>query len=170
MKKVGSFVVNSIVLFGSYFLSATLCMIILQTVMRLWVDANSMGEYLWKTIYLYALVPVVCMVYLKITGSTHKPKLLAYMKGKEWSFKAAAGYILKNSDFWLNSIGFALWPMIFPKLFGVVNSLYFSPDFLESFPRSILSALTVSLPILIFSAIGWVIVLHRWCRDRIHVD
>ena len=170
MKKFGSFIVNSLILFWSYFLGSTLCMMVLQTAMRLFIDANSKGEYLWKTFCLYAWMLVACMVHLKITASTHKARFLTHMKGKEWSFKDAMSYILENSDFWLNSIGFAIWPMIIPKFFGVINLFYFSPSFVASFPRSILSGLTVSLPILIFSAIGWVVVLHRWCRNRIHTD
>ena len=170
MKKAGSFIVNSVALFWSYFLSSTLCMIIVQTIMRIFVDANSKGEYFWKTIYLYARMLVVCMLHLKITASSYKSKFLAYMSGKEWSFKEVLKYTLKNSDFWLNSVGFAIWPMILPKFFGVINLFYFSPDFVANFPRSILSALTVSLPILLFSFIGWVLTLHRWCKDRIHTE
>ena len=67
MKKIGSFIVNSFVLFWSCFLTSTLCMMVVQTIMRLFVDANSKGEYLWKTIYLYAWILVTCMVHLKAT-------------------------------------------------------------------------------------------------------
>ena len=170
MKKIGSFIVNSFVLFWSYFLTSTLCMMVVQTIMRLFVDANSKGEYLWKTIYLYAWILVTCMVYLKATASTHKTQYLAFMKGKEWSLKDTVGYILKNSDFWLCSIGFAIWPVIIPKFFGVIHLLYVSPTFLESVPPAILSIPTVSLPILILSAVGWILVLRFWCKKRIHMD
>ena len=170
MKKIGSFIVHSCALFWGYFLSSTLSMIVVQTIMRFFVEANSKGEYLWKTIFLYVWMPGVCMMYLKLTASTHKPKFLLYMKEKEGSLKATIGYTLKNSDFWLNSIGFAIWPIILPKLFGVVNLLYFSPEVIAQFPRPILAALTVSVPIFIFSALGWVLVLYRWCKNRIHTE
>ena len=170
MKKIGSFIVNSFVLFWSYFLSSTLCVMVAQTVMRLFIDANSKGEYLWKTIYLYAWMLATCMIHLKITASTHKTKYLAYMKGKEASLGEAVKYALKNSDFWLNSIGFAIWPVIIPKFFGVIHLLYFSPELVASFPQQFLSVITVSVPIVIFSAIGWVVVLHQWCKKRIHAD
>lgn len=169
MKKIGSFIVNSFVLFWSYFLTSTLCMMVAQTVMRLFVEANSKGEYLWKTIYLYGWMLATCMVHLKVTASTHKTQYLAFMKGKEWSLGTTAGYLLKNSDFWLNAIGFAIWPIIVPKFFGVIHLLYVSPAFLESFPRAVLSIPTVSLPILILSAVGWMLTLRAWCRKRIHV-
>ena len=168
MKKIGNFIVTSIVLFGSYFLASTFGMMVIQTLMRLFVDANSRGEYLWKTIYIYACITAICILHLKITATTQKTKFLTYMSGKKWSFKESISYILKSSDFWLNSIGFALWPMIVPKLFGVVNLLYFSPSVVENFPQSLLSALTVSLPILIFSGIGWELTLRRWYQSRMH--
>ena len=170
MKKIGSFVVNSFVLFWSYFLTSTLCVMALQTIMRLFVDANAQGEYLWKTICLYAWMLATCMIHLKITASTHKTKYLAFMKGKEWSLKVTLGYTLKNSDFWLNSIGFAIWPVIIPKFFGVIHLFYFSPDLVANMPGAILSIPTVSVPILLFSAVGWVIVLRLWCKTRIHRD
>ena len=170
MKKIGSFIVNSFVLFWSYFVSSTLCLIVLQIVMRMFIDASSRGEYLWKTIYLYAWMSATCMTHLKVTASTHKTKYLAHMRGKEWTFRGALVYTLRNGDFWLNSIGFAIWPVIIPKFFGVIHLLYVSPQFMESFPASILSIPTVSLPILIFSAIGWVMVLRLWCKNRIHTD
>lgn len=168
MKKIGNFIVTSIVLFGSYFLVSTLGMMVIQTLMRLFVDANSHGEYLWKTIYVYMCIAAVCMFHLKITAATQKTKFLTYMSGKQWRFKESTGYILKSRDFWLNSIGFALWPMIVPKLFGVVNLLYFSPSVVENFPQSLLSVLTVSLPILFLSGIGWEFTLHRWYQSRMH--
>ena len=170
MKKIGSFLVNSFALFWSYFLTSTLCLMVVQTLMRLFIDANSKGEYLWKTIYLYAWMLATCMVHLKITASTHKTKYLAFMKGKEWSLTETVGYLLKNSDFWLCSIGFAIWPIIVPKFFGVIHLLYVSPAFLESFPPAILSIPTVSLPILILSAVGWILVLRFWCKKRIHTN
>lgn len=170
MKKIGNFVVNSTVLFLSYFVSSTLCMIVVQPIMRLFVDANSKGEYLWKTVYLYAWILATCIVHLKITASTHKTKYLAAMKDKEWSLKGEFRYILKNSDFWINSVGFAIWPIIIPNFFGVIHLFYFRPNFVECFPKAILSIMTVSFPILIFSAIGWGLVLRQWFKNRLHTN
>ena len=170
MKKIWSFAVNSVILFGSYFLSSLLCTMVLQTIMRAFVDANSKGEYFWKTVLLYAFMLITCMVHLKITAPTHKTKYLASMKGKEWSLKGGIEYTLKNGDFWLNSVGFAIWPIIIPKFFGVIHLCYFTTNFVSSFPQAILSILTVSVPIFIFSAIGWVIVLHQWCKNRLHTN
>ncbi len=169
MKKIVSFIVHSFILFWSYFISSLLCLMVMQTIMRLFIDADSKGEFLWKTIFMYVWMMATCMVDLKITASTHKTKYLAYMKGKEWSFKDTVEYILKNTDFWSGSIGFAIWPVIIPKFFGAIHRLYVSPEFLVSFPRSILSVLTVSLPILILSAVGWVLVLRSWCKNRLHM-
>ena len=170
MKKIGAFVVNSIVLFWSYFLSSTLCLAALQTIMRVFVDADSKGEYLWKTVCLYAWMLVTCVIHLRATASTHKTKYLAQMEGKEWGLGEGIKYTLKNRDFWLNSIGFAIWPILIPKIFGAIHRLYFTPTFLESFPQAIISVLTVSLPIVILSAIGWVFVLYRWSKNRLHTS
>ena len=168
MKKIGSFILNSIVLFWSYFISSSLCLLVLQTAMRIFVEADSKGEYLWKSICMYAFVLGTCMAYLQVTASTHKPRYLAYMNGKDRSFVDTWVYILKNPEFWSASIGFAIWPVILPKLFGAIHRLYFSPELLESFPRAILSAVTVSCPILILSAAGWSLVLRWWYKNRMH--
>lgn len=170
MKKIGHFLLNSVVLFWSYFISSFLCLLVLQTVMRLFVEADSKGEYLWKSVCMYAFVLGTCMVYLQITASTHKPRYLAYMSGKDWSFKETLAYILKNSEFWLASIGFAIWPVILPKLFGAIHRLYFSPELLLSVPRAILSLVTVSLPIVVLSAVAWLLVLRSWCKNRMHAN
>ena len=170
MRKIGSCIVHSFVLFWSYFVSSLLCLMAMQTIMRLFVDADSKGEFLWKTLFMYAWMATTCMVDLKITASTHKPKYLSYMRGKEWSLQDTVKYVLKNTDFWSGSIGFAVWPIIVPKFFGSIHRFYVSPEFLESFPRAILSVVTVSLPILILSAIGWVLVLRTWCKNRLHMD
>lgn len=170
MKKIGGFILNSVVLFWSYFLSSSLCLLVLQTVMRIVVEADSKGEYLWKSVCMYAFMSGTCMMYLKITASTHKTRYLAYMSGKEWSYKETLVYVLKNPEFWSASLGFAVWPVILPKLFGSIHRLYFSPEFVASFPRAILSVVTVSLPILILSALGWLLVLRSWCKNRMHRD
>jgi len=168
MKKIGSFILHSVVLFWSYFLSSSLCLLVLQTAVRIFIEADSKGEYLWKSVCMYAFMLGTCMVYLKVTASTHKTGYFAYMSGKEWSFRETLQYILKNADFWSASLGFAVWPVMLPKLFGAIHRLYFSPEFLASFPRAILSVVTVSLPILILSAFGWLLVLRSWCKHRMH--
>jgi len=170
MKKIGHFLLNSVVLFWSYFISSFLCLLVLQTVMRLFVEADSKWEYLWKSACMYAFVLGTCMVYLQITASTLKPRYLAYMSGKDWSFKETLAYILKNQEFWSVSLGFAIWPVILPKLFGAIHRLYFSPELLVSFPRAILSFVTVSLPIVILSAVAWLLVLRLWCKSRMHAN
>ena len=170
MRKIGSFILNSVVLFWSYFISSFLCLLVLQMIMRIFVEADSKGEYLWKAVLMYAFMLGTCMVYLKVMASTHKTKYLAYMSGKGWSFKYTLVYILKNTDFWSGSIGFAIWPVVPPKLFGAIHRLYVSPELMVSFPRPILSLLTVSLPILILSVVGWLIVLHSWCKSRMHMN
>jgi len=168
MKKIVSFILNAVVLFWSYFISSFLCILVLQIAMRLFVEADSKGEFLWKSICMYAFVLGTCMVYLRVTASTHKTKYLAYMSGTDWSFKETLSYILKNPEFWSASIGFAVWPVMLPKLFGAIHRLYFSPELLLSFPRALLSVLTVSLPILILSAVAWLLVLRSWCKNRMH--
>ena len=168
MKKVLHFIINSFVLFWSYFISSTLIMIVPQIIFRTFITANSRGEYLWKAIFMYAWIMITCIIHLRITSPTHKQKYLNYVKEKEWSFKETLKYTLKNTDFWLNSIGFAIWPVFLPRLFGAINRLYVTPTFYESFPLSILSILTVSLPIIIISAIAWIIILRHWCQKRMH--
>ena len=168
MKKVGSFIINSFILFWSYFLTSFLCLMVLQTFMRLIFDADSKWEFAWKTLVMYAFMLITCMVHLKVTASTHKTKYLTYMSGKEWSLKETLAYVLKNTDFWLNTIGFAIWPIIIPKFFGAIQRLYVSATFLETFPRAVLAIPTVSLPIVILSLAGWVLTLRTWCMGRLH--
>ena len=60
--------------------------------------------------------------------------------------------------------------VIAAAIFGAIHRLYFTPTFLESFPQAIISVLTVSLPIVILSAIGWVFVLYRWSKNRLHTS
>ena len=168
MKKIGSFIINSFILFWSYFLTSFLCLMVLQTFMRLIFDADSKWEFAWKTLVMYAFMLITCMVHLKVTASTHKTKYLTYMSGKEWSLKETLAYVLKNTDFWLNTIGFAIWPIIIPKFFGAIQWLYVSATFLETFPRAILAIPTVSLPIVILSLAGWVLTLRTWCMGRLH--
>lgn len=168
MRKIGSFIVTSFVMFWSYFVCSFLCLMVMQTFLRLFIDADSKGEYLWKTVVMYAWTVITCMVQLRVTASTHKPKYLGYMQGKEWSLRETVAYILKNSDFWLGSIGFAIWPVILPKFFGAIHRLYVSSEFYVSFPTSILAVLTVSLPMMILSAVGWMLVLRSWCKNRLH--
>ena len=77
-------------------------------------------------------------------------------------------YILKNKDFWFNTLGFAIWPVIVPTLFGVINRLYVSASFLESFPASILSIITVDVPFILLSLVAWMIILYRWSKGRLY--
>lgn len=166
MKRLGRFVVNSFVLFWSYFLSSTLCIAVLQTLMRLFIDANSKGEYLWKTLLSYACMLLTCMIHLKVFASTYKTGYLACMNGEEWRVGSAAGYTVRNLDFWLNTIGFAIWPVIVPRFSGAIHLLYVSPEFLAGFPAAVLSVPTVSLPIVVLSLVGWILTLRGWCKGR----
>ena len=167
MKKIGRFVVTSFVLFWSFFLGSTLCIAVLQIVMRLFIDANSKGEYLWKTLLLYTWMTLTCTIYLKGSASTYKTKYLVYMNGREWRIGEGVRYTVKNLDFWANAIGFSLWPVLVPKFFGVVHLLYVSPEFLTGFPAAVLSVPTVSLPIVVLSFLGWMITLRGWCKQRL---
>ena len=45
MKKIQEFVVNSLLLYWGFFLTSTLCGIFVQTIMRMFIEANSKGEY-----------------------------------------------------------------------------------------------------------------------------
>lgn len=170
MKKVFGFAVNSIILFWSYFLSSSLWLLFAQTFMRIFIAADSKGEYLWKSFCMYAWILLTCVIHLVATATTHKPKYLTYMTGKEWKLKEAVIYTVKNFDFWYNTIGFAIWPVILPKLFGAINRLFVSIEFYNTFPLSILSIATVSVPIILFSLVGWLLVLKYWYKKRLHVD
>lgn len=168
MKKVGTFLLGSVIQFGSYFLSSLLCIGVLQVLMRLFIKADSWGENLWKALCMYAFMAAIAIAFKATAGSADKAKYFAYMEGRERSLKETALYTLKNADFWLCSTGFAIWPIILPKLFGAINRLYLSPELYEMFPLSILSVLTVSLPILVLSFVAWVLVLRSWEKKRLY--
>ena len=168
MKKVGTFLLNSVILFGSYFLISSLFILVLQTVLRIFIDANSKGEFLWKTLCMYAFMAVTMAVFLSATRSSEKAKYFAYMEGREKTFGETALYVLHNKDFWMCSAGFAIWPILLPMLFGSINRLYLSAELYRIFPLSILSMLTVSSPILVLSFVAWVFVLRDWEKDRLH--
>ena len=166
MKKVGSFILNSIILFWGYFLSSSLFLLVMQTFMRMIIDADSKGEYLWKTLVMYFFMLAINIGYLSVTASTHKTKFLNFTAEKEWTLTQTVTYIAKSTDFWLCSIGFAVWPIMLPRLFGAINRLYVSPEFYQSFPLSILSVVTVSLPGILLCFAGWVLVLSHWYSRR----
>ncbi len=168
MKKVGTFLLNSVIQFGGYFLSSLLCIGVLQIVMRTFIKAESTGENLWKTLVMYAFMMVTAVVFKTVARSSDKAGYFAYMEGREKSFKESARYTLKSVDFWLCSAGFAIWPIIIPKAFGAINRLFLGAELYESFPLSILSVLTVSLPIMAFSFIAWILVLRKWEKTRLH--
>ena len=168
MKKVLSFLLNSFVLFWGYFISTILCLIGLQTLLRAFIPAQTWGEYLWKTLFLYISMIIVCVVRLSVASPTYKVNYLAFLKYEKWNVKKALIYILKSKDFWYNTLGFAIWPVILPTLFGVINRLYVSTSFLESFPASILSIITVDVPFTLLSLVAWVIILYRWSKGRLY--
>ena len=168
MKKIGTFLLNSVIQFGSYFLSSILCIGVLQILMRMFIKAESTGENLWKALVMYAFMAATAIVFVSVTRSAEKAKYFAYMEDRENSIKETALYTLKNVDFWLCGAGFAVWPIILPKLFGAINRLFLGAELYKTFPLSILSVLTVSLPILVFSFAAWVLVLRHWEKKRLH--
>ena len=168
MKKAISFVINSIILFVSYFITAFLVMLILQVTMRIFIDAESRLEFFWKTIVQYACMVAVCVVFLLVRNPEHKVLYLKHIENSEWELRDACLYVIKNKNFWLNTAGCAIWPIFVPKYFGALNLFYVSEEFLSCFPSSILVIFTVDLPFYLFSFIAWVIVLRHWSNTRLH--
>ncbi len=168
MKKILSFLVNSVILFVSYFIGAFLVMLILQVPMRIFIDAETRLEFLWKTVVQYAAMVAVCVVFLLVRNPEHKVAYLKHIEGDDWTLRDACLYVIKNKNFWLNTLGFAVWPIIVPKYFGTVNLLYVSEEFLRTFPRSVLTIFTVDLPFVILSFAAWLILTRRWSRTRLH--
>ncbi len=168
MKKVGMFFLNSVILFGSYFLSSSLFILILQTIARIWIPANSKVEFFWKALCMYAFIAGTVAIFVSATRSAEKARYFACMEGREKGLRETALYVLRNADFWMCSIGFAIWPLVLPMLFGSINRFWVSAEFYNRFPPSLLSVLTVSLPILILSFVAWVLVLRSWEKNRLH--
>ena len=166
MKKVVSFVVNSVVLFWGYFLLSFLIMFALQVPMRVIFDAFSVWEYLWKAIVTYASMVAVCVVKELMDSTNQKRRYLDHLGDGEWSLKDSVLYTVKNPIFWRNTIGFAIWPVIVPRFSGAIHLLYVSPEFLAGFPAAALSVPTVSLPIVVLSFVGWILTLRGWCKGR----
>ena len=141
---------------------------ILQTPMRLVFGAETKLEYLWKTVLMYAVMIEVCVVQLLFRSTEQKLQYLKHIEGGAWNFGDSVIYTFKNKTFWASSIGFAIWPVILPKLFGVINLLYVSKDFLESFPKSVLVLVTVDLPFILISFASWIMIEYFWSAKRLH--
>ena len=168
MRKVFGFIGNSIILFVPYFIMTVLILMILQTPMRLLFEAESKLEYLWKTIVLYGGMVVVCAVHFLNRNPGQKVQYLKHIENRSFQLKDSFFYVIKNKDFWRNCSGFSIWPIIIPRFFGVINLLYVSKEFLQTFPKFILTVFTVDLPFIVISFITWIVILHRWSEKRLH--
>ena len=104
MKKVINFIGNSIFLFGTYIIAAFLVMLVLQVPMRIFIDAESQLEYLWKALVQYAVMVVVCVVFLLIRNTEHKVVYLKHIENGEWNLRDACVYVIKNKYFWITNI------------------------------------------------------------------
>ena len=135
---------------------------ILQVPIRFVVDAESQGEFLIKALLMYAVMIVVCVGYLLLRSSEQKLQYMHHIEQSGWSFVENSKYVIKNKQFWMNTVGFAIWPIILPKLFGVINRLYVSESFLEQFPKSLLVVFTVILPFVVLSYLAWIMILRYW--------
>ena len=166
--KILRFVLNSAILFWSYFLPSLLIVMILQTPLRLIVPALSKGEYLWKTVVMYLTMAVACSVFTMLRSPLYKIRYFRSLGDNSWTFGAACRYIVRCPDFWYNAAGFAVWPALLPSLFGVIHRLYFSAEFLESAPLRLLAILTVDLPFILVNFIAWIILLRYWSKNRMH--
>ena len=168
MKKIFGFIINSVALFVSYFIMTILVIMVLQTPMRILFDADSKSEYFWKTIVLYAGMVVVCVGQFLTRDPGQKVQYLKHIENTSFDIKDSCLYVLKNKDFWKNSIGFSIWPIMIPKIFGVINLLYVSAEFLQIFPKSILTIFTVDLPFIAISFVTWIVMLYSWSAKRLH--
>ena len=100
MKKAINFVINSIILFVSYFITAFLVMLILQVPMRIFIDAESQLEFFWKAVTQYACMVAVCVVFLLVRNPEHKVLYLKHIENSEWELRDACFYVVKNKNFW----------------------------------------------------------------------
>ena len=171
MKKIIRFVLNSIILFWGYFISSTLSLMLIMVPMRIFVPADGFIEHLWKTVVLYLFMAGTCSVHLLATSPIHKVKYLRFLGENQWTFPSACKYTIQNPDFWYNAVGFCIWPVLIPKLFGVVCRFYFfyHPDVLEKIPASLLSLPFVDLPFFLLAFLMWVCILRHWSKNRIRV-
>ena len=162
LKRILAFVGHFAILFWSYFLTSTLLMMVLQVPMRFLFDVESQGEFLWKTVLMYSVMILVCVGHLLFRSSEQKLQYLHHIEQSGWSFGDGASYVIKNKQFWMNTVGFAVWPVMIPGLFGVINRLYVSKSFLEQFPKQVLVIFTVILPFALLSYLTWNVVLRYW--------
>lgn len=163
------FVLNSCILFWSYTLIGFLARLILQTPLRMiGIAADTRAEYLWQTVVMYAIMLVVCVGHLLLRNAGQKVDYFRAVDNRPWDLREAVTYVLRNPDFWENSIGFAVWPLLFPKLFNTIHLLYVSRTTLETFPKPLLALLTVSMPFVLFSFAAWLLILYRWNVTRMH--
>lgn len=167
--KVFRFLLNSVILFWTYFVSSIFVLFLIQMPMRFLIPGESKGEYLWKTIVLYLAMVIVCTVHLLVRSPTHKVRYLQALGEGTWSFPSACKYTVRNPGFWYQTAGFAPWPVILPRLFGVIHKFYFSESFLQAVPGPIVSLIVVDVPFVILSFLTWVFILRHWSLKRIHV-
>ncbi len=170
MKKVLRFLLNSVILFWGYFISSTLFLMIIQTFMRIFISADGFGEHLWKTIVLYLFMAATCSIHLLATSPIHKVKYFQSVGDNQWNFSYSCRYTIKNVDFWYNVIGFSIWPVLIPKLFGVIHHLYFGAIILEKIPAFLVSLLVVDIPFIPISFLIWIITLRYWSKKRLHIS
>ena len=157
------FIVNSLTHFWSYLLLCLTVTVALQLVMRIFIDADTFLEFLWKAIVSYVCMVTVSVFWsLRDSGGIKKEYLLSV--GEEPSLKMNVLYTLKCRLFWENLIGFAIWPLVIPRLFGAITRLYFSANIMETVPLNFLVIVSVILPFLICSFISWQIVLLVWSK------
>ncbi len=168
MKKALDFVINSVAMFVSYIFMMLVLFVIFQTVLRTFIPADTVFEYLWKTILCYALMIVVCVGHFLLRNASQKPKYFAYIENRDWNIKDTAAYVIKNPDFWLNCVAFSIWPIVLPQLFAVISMLYVGNEFWAVCPKSLINIPTVIIPFVIFSFISWIAVLYNWDKNRLH--
>ncbi len=167
MKKITQFLLDSGILFGGYLLASLPLMMLLQTVMRLFVKADSRGESVWKAVFLYLVLWAISAIYLHWSSADMKRDYLAATESTAWSLRVSILYSLRRGEFWSRLAGFSVWPLVLPKLFGVFKTCYAGDAVLKTPLPSLLNIAAVILPFALLSLIAWCVVLRIWHGKRL---
>ncbi len=168
MKKLFDHLFNIGTLIVSYFLIDWGIMAIGGTLLRFIIPADSIGEIIWKIVVGYAVMLGVCVGQFLIRHGGLRVEYLKAVDNHEWNFKAAASFVFHCPEFWFNTIGFALFPIFVPTIFGYISGPIVGSALWNSVPKSIINIFTVSIPFCLLSFGAWMFMLYRWNKNRLH--
>ncbi len=168
MKKLFEHLFNIVTLIVSYLLIDLVLMGLLETILRFVIPPESVAKHIWEIILGYAVMIAVCVAQFLLRHGGLKTEYFKAIDNREWNFKEAASFVFHCSEFWFNTIGFALFPICVPKIFGYISVPIVGSTLWNTIPKSIINIFTVSIPFCLLSFGAWMFMLYRWNKNRLH--